>query len=76
VEPLPPLPPPTSREVRVGLLETAKDKWNAELENNVRKLYNVDWSGVRERMEEGVSAVYRRAFEKGREGVAELSSNK
>jgi MICOS complex subunit MIC12 len=67
VEPIPPLPSPTTREVRVGLLETAKDKWNAELESNVRKLQQVDWSAVRERMEEGVSSVYRRAFEKGRE---------
>ena len=69
VEPQPPLPPPTGREVRAGLWETAKDRWNAELEKDVRKLHNVDWNGVRERMEEGVSAVYRKAFEKGREVV-------
>ena len=67
VEPLPPLPPPTSREVRAGILETAKDRWNAELEREVKALQNVDWNNVRERMEEGVSKVYRRAFEKGRE---------
>lgn len=67
VEPLPPLPPPTNREVKVGMVETAKDKWNAELESNVRKLQQVDWSAVRERLEEGVSSVYRRAFQKGRE---------
>lgn len=69
VEPLPALPTPTSREVRGGLLETAKDRWNAELEKDVRKLQNMDWSGIRERMEEGVSSVYRRAFQKGREVV-------
>jgi len=49
--------------------ETAKDRWNAELENNVRKLQSTDWDGVRNRMEEGVSSVWRRAFEKGREVV-------
>ncbi|KAK5115019.1 hypothetical protein LTR85_010057 [Meristemomyces frigidus] len=69
VEPLPPPPPPASREVQAGLWETAKDRWNAELEGNVRKLQHMDWDGVRIRMEEGVSAVWRRAFEKGREVV-------
>ena len=69
MEPLPALPPPTSREVRGGLLEAAKDKWNAELEREVRMLQNVDWSDVRERMEEGTSRVWRRLFEKGREVV-------
>ncbi|KAK5171253.1 uncharacterized protein LTR77_004397 [Saxophila tyrrhenica] len=67
VEPLPPSPPPTNREIQAGVLERAKDRWNAELESNVRKLQHVDWSDVRTRMEEGVSSVYRRAFEKGRE---------
>jgi len=69
VEPLPALPPPVSREVRAGLLETAKDRWNSELEREVRMLQQMDWNGIRERMEEGVSSVYRRAFEKGREVV-------
>ena len=69
VEPLPPLPPPTNREVRAGLSETLKDRWNAQLEKEVKKVQEVDWSVVRERMEEGVSAVYRRAFEKGRQAI-------
>ena len=55
--------------VKAGLLETAKDRWNAQLESEVKKLQRVDWSGVREQMEEGVSSVYRRMFEKGREVV-------
>ncbi|KAK3691591.1 hypothetical protein LTR37_018546 [Vermiconidia calcicola] len=69
VEPQPPLPPPTDRQVRVGLLETAKDRWNAELEKDVKKLQEMDWGAVRERMEEGVSVIWRRAFERGREVV-------
>ena len=69
VDPQPPLPPPTSREVRAGVWETAKDRWNAQLEGEVKRLQRVDWNGVREQMEEGVSRVYRRAFEKGREVV-------
>ncbi|KAF2479914.1 hypothetical protein BDY17DRAFT_302912 [Neohortaea acidophila] len=69
VDPQPALPPPASREVRVGIWETAKDKWNARLESEVRRLQHMDWNEVRERMEEGVSSVYRRAFEKGREVI-------
>lgn len=67
VEPQPLQPPPASREVRAGVWETAKDRWNAELESNVKKLYRVDWNGVWDRTEEGVSSLWRRAFEKARE---------
>ncbi len=69
VEPLPVLPPPTNRLVRAGLWETAKDRWNSQLENEVRRLQQVDWSGVRDQMEEGVSRTYRRAFQKGTEVI-------
>jgi altered-inheritance-of-mitochondria protein 5 len=64
------LPPPQSfREVRGGTWETAKDKWNAELENGVRRLQAVDWDGVRNNVEETVSALYRKAFVKAREVI-------
>lgn len=69
VDPQPLPPPPTNREVRAGLLETAKDRWNAELEREVRMVQRVDWRQVWGRMEEGVSSAYRMAFEKGREVV-------
>ena len=69
VEPLAQLPPATSREINAGLWETAKDRWNAELESGVHRLQQADWSAIREQMEEGVSSVYRRAFEKTREVV-------
>jgi altered-inheritance-of-mitochondria protein 5 len=62
-----------SREVQMGLLETAKDKWNKELEENVRRLQKQDWAGIRDRMEEGVANTWRRAFEKGTEAVKEVS---
>jgi len=67
VEPLPPPPPPTSREVRAGVLESARDRWNAELERGLKQVYTTDWDAVRNQMEEGVSRVWRRAFEKTRE---------
>ena len=50
-----------------GLWETAKDKWNAELENGVRKLQNVDWEGVQEGLEDTLGALYRKAVAKARE---------
>ncbi|RMY79920.1 hypothetical protein D0864_08878, partial [Hortaea werneckii] len=73
VEPQPAQPPPVSREVRGGLWDTAKDRWNAELENNVRKLQTTDWNAVRYRLEENVSSVWRRAFEKGEEVASDQS---
>lgn len=54
-------------------METAKDRWNAELEKNVRMLQTADWSAARLRMEEKVSEMWRRAFQKGREGVVEVT---
>lgn len=72
VEPRPPLPPPTSREVRTGIWESAKDRWNAELEGGVRKLQRTDWGDVRDRMEEGVGRVWRRAFAGAEEGVKKV----
>ncbi|KAF2770065.1 hypothetical protein EJ03DRAFT_361430 [Teratosphaeria nubilosa] len=71
VDPLPPTPPPPSREIGAGLVETAKDKWNAQLEYEVRRLQTTDWSAVWGRVEEGVSGVWTRAFRKGREGAGE-----
>jgi altered-inheritance-of-mitochondria protein 5 len=65
-------PKPATREVQMGLVETAKDKWNKELEENVRRLQRQDWAGIRDRMEEGVASVWRRAFEKGKEGLEEV----
>jgi len=69
VEPQPALPPPTAREIDAGLWETAKDKWNAELEGNLRRVQETDWRSVGERIEEGVSNVWRKAFQKSREVV-------
>lgn len=71
VEPLPPAPPSTAREVRAGLGERVKDRWNQELEENVRKLQALDWNQLRGSAEERVSAVWRRAFEGTREALPE-----
>lgn len=60
VNPLPPTPPVTSRTLQGGLWDTAKNRWNHELENNVRKLYNTDWAAVRDKIETGAGRLWRR----------------
>ncbi|KAK5105830.1 hypothetical protein LTR62_002110 [Meristemomyces frigidus] len=73
VEPPALTPALTSREVQAGLWETAKDKWNAELERNVRKVWSTDWDAVRDQVEEGVSKVWRRTFAQTREKAVEVT---
>ncbi|KAF2461534.1 hypothetical protein BDY21DRAFT_89447 [Lineolata rhizophorae] len=68
VEPPPALPPPPSARVaRPSLVETAKDKWNAEVETLVRKVYDTDWNQVREQAEDNVGAVWRKIKDLGKE---------
>lgn len=57
------------REVDAGLWATAKDKWNSELQSNVRRLQEVDWTAVGQRIEGGMERVWRKAFEKGKEEI-------
>jgi altered-inheritance-of-mitochondria protein 5 len=51
---------PAYREVPVGLAEMAKDRWNRELENAIKKAYNTDWRKVRENTEDRLSAIVER----------------
>ena len=71
-----PLPPPQSRaelarEERSTLVETAKDRWNAEVENAVRWVQRTDWGEVREGMEGAVARLLGTGLEKSREGIEE-----
>jgi len=71
-----PLPPPQSRaelarEERGSLVETAKDRWNDELENAVRVIQRTDWTGVREGMEGAVARLLGGGLQKSREGIEE-----
>jgi MICOS complex subunit MIC12 len=66
-EPQPELPPPTAREARASIAETAKDRWNAEVESLARRTYEVDWNGVRSRAEDVVSSLWSKAFARARE---------
>src|SRR4051812_20354984 len=62
-----PTPPPT-REMRVGAVEMAKDKWNEEVEEAVRWVQSVQWDVVRDRIESDVAQAWGKLMEKGREG--------
>ncbi|GAB7342117.1 hypothetical protein MBLNU457_g0388t2 [Dothideomycetes sp. NU457] len=75
VYPQPPIAPPTSREERASLSERLKDRWNEELETNLRKLYNVNWAGLRENVEDRVAGLWGGALSQGREG-AEIAGEK
>ncbi|KAK8215169.1 hypothetical protein M8818_002179 [Zalaria obscura] len=44
--PTPPTAPPTARTIVPGVAERVKERWNRELEENVRRLQRVDWSGL------------------------------
>ena len=63
-----------AREERSTLIEAAKDRWNAEIENAVRYVQTKDWSDVRESMEDTVARVLGISLEKSREGVAEAEN--
>ncbi|KAH7419914.1 hypothetical protein BKA64DRAFT_634570 [Cadophora sp. MPI-SDFR-AT-0126] len=71
-----PLSPPRSRaelarEERSTLVETAKDRWNTEVENAVRWVQRTDWNDVRESMEGTASRLLGGALQKSREGIEE-----
>lgn len=50
--------------------DRVKDRWNAELENSVRRLQNVDWNGLRAGLEERVGGMWEGVMKGSREGVA------
>lgn len=83
-DPLPPVYPPTRTEIaaleRANFVDTAKDKWNAEVEREVRWIQNTDWNEVREGVETAVGRLWSRALgnaieetEKGERKAAELT---
>ncbi|KXJ91163.1 hypothetical protein Micbo1qcDRAFT_163941 [Microdochium bolleyi] len=65
VDPLPPSLPPTRTELaaieRANLVESAKDRWNAEIEGAVRWAQNKDWEEVQEGVETALHRLWNRA---------------
>ncbi|KAI1499867.1 hypothetical protein F5X99DRAFT_388490 [Biscogniauxia marginata] len=66
VDPLPPVLPPTRAELaaaeRANLIESAKDRWNAEVEGAVRWAQTKDWVEVREGVEIALGRLWSRAI--------------
>jgi altered-inheritance-of-mitochondria protein 5 len=72
IEPQPPQPPPTAREARAGFAEMAKDRWNAEIEGLLRRVYGTDWNRARADVEDGLRGVTSGLWKKAEDGSAEI----
>lgn len=60
-----------AREERSNLTETAKDRWNDEVEGAVRWLQHADWEGVRNGMEGAIARLLGGGLQRSREGIEE-----
>jgi len=63
--PPPELPPTRAERLalrRAGLVETAKETWNAEVEGAVRWVFANDWARAREDLEDTAAGLWARAF--------------
>lgn len=73
-DPLPPVHPPSRSEIafreRQNVIETAKDRWNAEVEGAARWVQTKDWEGVRVGAETAVENLWSRAFSDGKAAEA------
>jgi len=69
VDPLPPQPPPTAREERISIAETAKDFWNEKVERTVSSVEGMNWSDVWLSAEEKVAAVWGKVMKTSGEEV-------
>ncbi|TLD22543.1 hypothetical protein E2P81_ATG07736 [Venturia nashicola] len=65
----PPLPEPqlSSREARVSVVESAKDRWNSEIERLVKKAQTTDWNQVGGRAADGFASLWSKAAEKAKD---------
>ncbi|KAH7026287.1 uncharacterized protein B0I36DRAFT_352173 [Microdochium trichocladiopsis] len=74
IDPQPPVLPPTRTEVaaieRANFVESAKDRWNAEIEGAVRWAQTKDWDEVREGVETALGRLWNRAT--GGQNVGEV----
>lgn len=74
-----PVSPPRSRaefarEERSTFIETAKERWNEEVENAVRWVQTKDWNEVREGIEGSVARLWSGGLQKSREGIEEAEN--
>lgn len=59
----------TGRTSRATLVETAKDRWNEEIQNAVRWVQGAEWGNVKEGMEGAVAKALGTGMEKSREEI-------
>ncbi|KFY81667.1 hypothetical protein V500_11204 [Pseudogymnoascus sp. VKM F-4518 (FW-2643)] len=59
----------TGRTSRATLVETAKDRWNEEIQNAVRWVQGAEWGNVKEGMEGAVAKALGTGLEKSREEI-------
>jgi hypothetical protein len=69
VDPQPLQPPPTARAVRGSLFDQAKDKWNSEIEERARKIYDTDWNQVRADWEDRIWGLASRSLKETKENI-------
>ncbi len=79
LEPVP-LPPPQSRaelarEERSTLIETAKDRWNEEVETAVRWVQRTDWNEMREGMEGAISRLLGSGLQNPQDGIDDVEKH-
>lgn len=65
----PPQDAETGRTSRATLVETAKDRWNEEIQNAVRWVQGAEWGNVKEGMEGAVANALGAGMEKSREEI-------
>jgi altered-inheritance-of-mitochondria protein 5 len=73
IEPHVPPPPPTAREARVSVVESAKDRWNGEIEGLVKKAQTTDWNMVRDDLEGKMATLWGKALAGFREAGDKVS---
>lgn len=73
VDPQPPSPPPTARQVRGGFVDQAKDKWNSEIEGVARRIYDTDWNQVRADWEDRIWSVAAKPLKEAKDKIVEAT---
>ncbi|KAI0912282.1 hypothetical protein F4823DRAFT_221391 [Ustulina deusta] len=78
IDPLPPVLPPTRAELaaaeRAHFTETAKDRWNSEIEHAVRWAQAKDWTEVREGVETAIGRLWARGLGETQEAAEKRDS--
>jgi len=75
LEPLGPTRAELLRAERSTLLDTAKDRWNSEIERAVRSLQNANWEDIREKRDQAIAKVLGNSLEGARHGIENVEKS-